>query len=55
MVFVRDINETAWWAHIGGIVMGAALIVVLRRPDYPLFDSRVAAAIAKQATVPPPV
>lgn len=31
-------GEIAWWAHIGGLVAGAALIVVLRRPGVALFD-----------------
>ncbi len=53
MIFVRDVNETSWWAHVGGIVMGALLIVVLRRPGYPLFDQRVRAAIAEK-TAPTP-
>jgi membrane associated rhomboid family serine protease len=52
MIFVKDINETAWWAHIGGIVMGAILIVLLRRPGYPLFDQRVRAAIAVKTSGP---
>lgn len=28
----------AWWAHIGGMLTGAALILVMRRPGVPLFD-----------------
>jgi membrane associated rhomboid family serine protease len=31
-------DEIAWWAHIGGIVVGAGLIVVFRRPGVILFD-----------------
>lgn len=31
-------EAVAWWAHIGGIITGAALILVLRRPGVPLFD-----------------
>lgn len=31
-------GPTAWWAHIGGLLAGAALILVLRRPGVPLFD-----------------
>ncbi len=31
-------SQTAWWAHIGGLVAGAVLIVVMRRPGVPLFD-----------------
>lgn len=31
-------GETAWWAHIGGLAAGAALTLVLRRPDVTLFE-----------------
>jgi membrane associated rhomboid family serine protease len=29
---------TAWWAHIGGLVAGAVLILFMRQPGVPLFD-----------------
>jgi membrane associated rhomboid family serine protease len=32
-----DPGPTAWWAHIGGLLAGAALIPILRRPGVPLF------------------
>jgi rhomboid family protein len=38
MVAVSDAGPTAWWAHIGGLLAGAALVLVLRRPGVPLFD-----------------
>jgi membrane associated rhomboid family serine protease len=31
-------TDIGWWAHIGGIIAGAVLVVVLRRPGVPLFD-----------------
>src|SRR5215213_11767605 len=31
-------GATAWWAHIGGMIMGAILVVALRRPELRLFD-----------------
>ncbi|MCB1491496.1 MAG: rhomboid family intramembrane serine protease [Rhodobiaceae bacterium] len=31
-------GNTAWWAHIGGLMAGAVLVVVLRRPGVTLFD-----------------
>jgi len=31
-------GNTAWWAHIGGLVAGAVLILFMRRPGVPLFD-----------------
>lgn len=41
MVFVPQAGPVAWWAHIGGIVTGAVLVVFLRRPGVVLFDQRV--------------
>jgi membrane associated rhomboid family serine protease len=38
MVAVSAAGPTAWWAHICGLLAGAALILVLRRPGVPLFD-----------------
>jgi membrane associated rhomboid family serine protease len=38
MLFVKQTGPIAWWAHVGGILAGAALIVILRRPGVPLFD-----------------
>ena len=31
-------GAVAWWAHIGGLVAGALLVVIFKRPDVPLFD-----------------
>jgi len=30
-------SSVAWWAHIGGLVAGAILVVFLRQPGVPLF------------------
>ena len=38
MVLLNQPDQVAWWAHIGGLVAGAVLIVFLRRPGVPLFD-----------------
>lgn len=38
MIAFADVGPTAWWAHIGGLIAGAVLIVFLRRPGVPLFD-----------------
>jgi membrane associated rhomboid family serine protease len=38
MVFMQDKSEVAWWAHIGGLIAGAVLVLFLRRPGVPLFD-----------------
>lgn len=41
MIAVADVGPTAWWAHIGGLIAGAVLIVFLRRPGVPLFDKNL--------------
>lgn len=41
MVLLPQTGPVAWWAHIGGIVAGAVLVVALRRPGVILFDQRV--------------
>jgi membrane associated rhomboid family serine protease len=38
MILLPEIGPVAWWAHIGGLVAGAVLIVVMKRRDVPLFD-----------------
>ncbi len=37
-VLVADKDNVAWWAHIGGLVAGAVLILFMRRPGVVLFD-----------------
>ena len=34
-------DEVSWAAHVGGIVAGAALVLVLRRRGVPLFDREI--------------
>jgi membrane associated rhomboid family serine protease len=38
MVYLPQSGPVAWWAHIGGLIAGAILIVVLRRPGVALLD-----------------
>lgn len=45
MVLIPQAGQVAWWAHIGGIVAGAVLVLVLRRPGVPLFDRRLAGPV----------
>ena len=46
-------GDTAWWAHIGGLLVGAALTIVLRRPELPLFECmRPGDALHVHAPVP---
>lgn len=44
MVLVNQSDQVAWWAHIGGVVVGALLVVIMRRPGVPLFDRRSSGA-----------
>jgi membrane associated rhomboid family serine protease len=34
-------DEIAWWTHVGGLITGAILVLVLRRRGVPLFDRGV--------------
>ena len=31
-------GNVAWWTHLGGLICGAVLVVLMRRPGTPLFD-----------------
>ncbi len=44
MVFIPNVGPVAWWAHVGGIVAGAILMPLMRRPGVPLFDRRPSSA-----------
>ena len=37
-VLMPQVGPVAWWAHIGGLIAGALLVIVLRRPGVALFD-----------------
>jgi membrane associated rhomboid family serine protease len=37
---VGDASPVAWWAHLGGVVAGAALCIPLRRKEVMLFGGR---------------
>lgn len=41
-LFTDGQSNVAWWAHIGGLVAGAVLVIFLRRPGVPLFDKEAA-------------
>ncbi len=38
MVLMPQVGPVAWWAHIGGLIAGAFLIIFIRKPEFPLFD-----------------
>lgn len=41
-------SQVAWWAHVGGFVTGAILVVALKRPDVRLFDKDLQARIRRR-------
>lgn len=41
MFAIAGENQISWAAHIGGIVAGAVLITIMKRPDVPLFDRNI--------------
>jgi membrane associated rhomboid family serine protease len=38
MIALAPSDQVAWWAHVGGMIAGAILVLFLRRPGVPLFD-----------------
>lgn len=48
MLLVDPTADVSWGAHVGGILAGLGLILLLRRPDVPLFDRRL---VTPQAVV----
>lgn len=38
VVVARPGDQIAWWSHIGGLITGAVLVLVMRRRGVPLFD-----------------
>ena len=44
MVVFPQAGPVAWWAHIGGLIAGAVLILFMRRPGVPLFDQNLRSA-----------
>ena len=55
MVLVPSQNDVAWGAHVGGIIAGALLVLVMRRRGVPLFDREIVTPKAVTSQVPPPV
>lgn len=43
MIMMPQTDAVAWWAHIGGLVAGTMLIIIMRRPGVPLFDKGLSA------------
>jgi membrane associated rhomboid family serine protease len=52
-VLVNEKGDTAWWAHIGGLAVGALLIMVMRPAGVPLFECmRPGDAVVANASPP---
>ncbi|HEY0291922.1 MAG TPA: rhomboid family intramembrane serine protease [Hansschlegelia sp.] len=45
-------EQIAWWAHVGGFLTGAVLVVALKRPEVRLFDHELRARIRRRAEDP---
>jgi membrane associated rhomboid family serine protease len=54
MLFVQTDDQVSWPCHVGGIVMGAFLVVFLRHKNVPLFDRDLPAVpvAAEPAAIP---
>jgi membrane associated rhomboid family serine protease len=48
-------DQVSWAAHIGGIVAGALLVLLLRRRGVPLFDREIVTPAAAEVAAPPAV
>ncbi|TCL72645.1 rhomboid family intramembrane serine protease [Rhizobium sp. BK251] len=48
MLLIDRGGDVSWGAHAGGIIAGAVLVLVLRRPGVPLFDRRLVTPRAAQ-------
>jgi membrane associated rhomboid family serine protease len=42
MVLLPQGDMVAWWAHVGGLMAGAVLVLFMRKPGVPLFDRGLA-------------
>jgi membrane associated rhomboid family serine protease len=43
MAILPQAGPVAWWAHIGGLIAGAVLVLIMRRPGVRLFDKGLTA------------
>src|SRR5262249_59761897 len=34
-------EQISWGAHVGGIIAGAVLVLIMRRPDQPMLDRQI--------------
>lgn len=54
MIAIGGEDQISWAAHVGGIIAGAVLVLVLRRQGVPLFDREVVTPKAAEVTTPLP-
>jgi membrane associated rhomboid family serine protease len=47
-------EQVSWAAHVGGIVAGAVLVVLMRRKGVPLFDKDIVTPRGAEVAMPPP-
>jgi membrane associated rhomboid family serine protease len=52
-IFVGADKAVAWWTHIGGFIVGALLVVFMRRPGVKLFDCDEDRLLEKQISPAP--
>ena len=53
MFIFNSADQVSWAAHIGGIVAGVVLVVLLKRRAVPLFDREIVAPDAVEVTTEP--
>jgi membrane associated rhomboid family serine protease len=55
MLVIGDDSQVSWGAHVGGIVAGAGLVLIMRRRGVPLFDRAIVTpdAVKTAATTAP--
>lgn len=54
MLSIGDDSNISWATHVGGILCGAILIVILKRPEVPLFDRRIVTPAAVETAASEP-
>jgi hypothetical protein len=54
MFFAGGEDQVSWAAHIGGIVAGAILVLVMRRRGVPLWDRAIVTPRGAEVVLPAP-
>ena len=55
MIAIGGEDQISWAAHVGGIIAGAILVLILRRRNVPLLDRHVVTPRAAEVETPAPV